>query len=201
MTITEYTHDLDKFQKNLSEVIFKMVAAYAGTDIRAEVENRVEQTQTNANGGKFSRYSTKPMLTNGNTVKSKRVWQSMAGSKEKRRQLNWVTLKKGGKNVHLFELPGGYAELRRLEGFSNPNKSFEFTGVMWDQFNVIQQQVSPTGFLVRMGGANEYSQNLINIHSENEGVAIIGMTQHEQELLHKNVDIWIEKFANECKIA
>jgi hypothetical protein len=201
MTITEYTHNLEKFQKNLSRAIFKKVAEYASADLRGQIENRVEQTQTNANGGKFSRYSSSPMLTSGNTVKSKRVWQKMASTKDARKNLSWVTLKKGGKNVHLFELPGGYAELRRLEGFSNPNKSFEFTGVMWDQFNVISKQSSQNGFLIRMGGQTKYSQDLINIHSEKESIAIIGMTQKEQELLHKNVDIWIEQFANECKVA
>jgi hypothetical protein len=201
MTITEYNKNLENFRKSFKGFMMKKVAAYAGADIRAQIENRVEQTQTDAHGGKFSKYSTEPMLTSGNTTKSKRVWTELADSKKKRKELSWVTLKKGGKNVHLFELPGGYAELRRLEGFSNANKSFEFTGIMWDQFDIVDAQIKNDGFLIRMGGVTDYSQNLINIHSEKEGIAIIDMSLKEQQDINKRVDEWILEFAKMNKIA
>jgi hypothetical protein len=200
MTITEYNKRLDNFSKNLPNAIFKKIAEYAKSVIKGQVENRVEQTQTNSKGGKFSKYSTEPMLTSGNTLKSKNVWRKMAGSKSKRRELNWVTLKKKGKNIHLFEIPGGYAELRRLEGFTNPNKSFEFTGVMWDQFDILRSQsrIFKDGFLVRMGGTTEYSRELITKHSRDEGIDIIDMSKEEQKKLHQWVDKWI---LEECKKA
>jgi hypothetical protein len=193
MTTTEYIKKLEDFKKDLPKAIFSKLTAWAWSDIRGMVENRVEQTQTNARGGKFSKYSTRPMLTSGNTKKSANVWRKMAGSKEKRKELNWVTLKKKGKNIHLFELPGGYAELRRLENFTNVNKSFEFTGAMWDQWGPLMSQckVYPDGFLVRMGGMTEYSQELINKHSQDEGIDIIDMSNEEIKTLCQNVDIWI----------
>lgn len=198
MTIQEYNDRLEKFKNKLATFIFKKVAAYAGADLTAQIENRVQQTQKKAKGGKFSTYSTRPMLTSGTTKKSQRVWRTMAGSKEKRKHLDWVTIKKAGKNVHLFELPGGYAEMRRLEGFSNKHKSFEFTGAMWDKFGVTSLKTRKTGFTIKLGGTTGYSQDLINIHSKREGIDIIDVSNKEQEFLSKNVDKWVLECAKQC---
>ena len=55
----------------------------------------------------------------------------MPGSKQKRRELKWVTLQRGGRNIKLFELPGGYKEFRDIHGRQTDHVDFTFTGKMW----------------------------------------------------------------------
>jgi DNA-dependent RNA polymerase auxiliary subunit epsilon len=58
-TIAEYNRRLEKFRNSLSGYIMSKVAAYAGATIRAQVENRAEQTQKNYKNEFFSLYSPK----------------------------------------------------------------------------------------------------------------------------------------------
>jgi hypothetical protein len=56
-TIAEYNRRIQAFNNGLSSYIFQKVAEYAGTAIRGQVENRVEQTQKNYKNDFFSVYS------------------------------------------------------------------------------------------------------------------------------------------------
>jgi hypothetical protein len=211
-TIAEYNQKLGKFYTGLSVKIFEKCAEYAGADLRAQITNRVIMTQTNTNEESFSAYSTNPILTSGHYIRDKKTKTDEVSSlwdRDKVRKLKkgyvltghpkedfkWVTIK--GK--HLFEVPGGYAELRSLfDRSSNTNKSFDFSGQTWKEFNVTKKSVSKNGFKIRMGGTTKLSQNLINWNSEREGVAIIDPTQKEVDALCKRVDEWVLQFAKEC---
>ena len=77
------------------------------------IKERVVNTGINAEGTPFSPYSTKPMLANcSSKYMSAAVCNQLAGSKEKRKELKWVTVK----NAKLFEIDGGYKEFRELHG-------------------------------------------------------------------------------------
>lgn len=197
MTLDETVRRLTEFRKNLQANLVRDLGKIVGVDIVSEIEMRVRDTQKNWREQNFSRYSTKPMLTSGTTSKSRRVWQAKAGSKAKRRALDWVTIKKGGRNIHLFELKGGYVELRRLEGFSNSHKSFEFTGEMWRKFGVKNTKVLDGKIIFVLGGKTTAAQDKIDWNSERERINIIqpsgGEINYLQEKINRLIPSYLAK--------
>ena len=177
-------------QNDLPIFIQKIIAHNAV----AMIHNRVVQKQRNYLGGTFSGYSTRPMLTTGVTEKSSRVRRALASSKSARRNLKWVTVKTGGKNVALFELPGGYAQMRRLEGFGNRNKSFEFTGQMWRSFGVKRVRRGNSEVVITLGGKTLESQKRIDYNSRREGISIVNISDKELKQLAKMVDKELQRY-------
>ena len=170
-------------------------------DAVAMIHNRVVRQQKNYLGGQFSAYSKRPMLTSGVTEKSKRVYRQVAGSKSKRRELDWVAIKRQGKNIHLFELKGGYAELRRIEGFSNSRKSFEFTGQMWRGFGVKKTVTTGNRIIITLGGRNIRSQKLIDANSAREGVSIVNISDSELKKLAEMIDKEIARYVRKVGLS
>ena len=196
MTVKEFDAKLKRAERDIPAKIFGIVRDYAGVTLRAEISNRVVMSQKKAAGGTFSRYSSKPILSSGETERGKQVWRKLASSKKKRRNLRWVTLKKGGKNIRLFEVAGGYAEIRRIHGFTNANKSFEFTGEMWKKFGVKYAKKSPGGFRIRLAGLTTAAQKKIDANSEREGANIIDISPEEEKELARYIDTWLQKEIN-----
>lgn len=194
MNIDQATKEIDKLKTKLRTELAKDIVNIISQDIVSMIENRVRDKGKDANGASFGPYSRKPMLTSGTTLKSRRVWRAMAGTKKKRNSLNWVTIKKGGKNIHLFELKGGYAQLRKLEGFTNKSKSFEFTGEMWRKFGVVRVSATSRGVTVTIGGKTTASQDKIDWNSEREGRSIIDISKQELKYLEDKVDKFIQGY-------
>jgi len=191
-------NNLDKLiRKELPLFIQQRIAQNAV----AMIHNRVIGTQKNYMGGSFSGYSTRPMLTTGVTEKSARIRRSVAGSKNARRGLDWVTIKAGGKNVALFELKGGYAQMRRLEGFSNRAKSFEFTGQMWRGFGVKRTRRTDKEIIITLGGKNLEAQKKIDENSKREGISIINISDKELKELAKMVDKELQRYVGKVGLS
>ena len=165
------------------------------------IEQRVQNTGRNHLGNPFKPYSTRPMLTSGTTAKSKAVWNKMAGSKAKRRELDWVTIKRRGKNIRLFELKGGYKQMRRLEGLQTGHKDFWFTTQMWRGFGVKRVLKGKDKMIITIGGKNGESQNKIDRNSDREGVNIIDISDQELKLLAKQIDQQIQKYINKVGLS
>jgi len=201
MTIEEFNKRLSKFEKDvIKKLPDQFIKAKAGFDVAATVSERVVQKSVSGDGSHFSAYSTRPMLTSGTTAKSKRVWNEKAGTKEKRSKLRWATIKSGGKNVHLFELSGGYAEMRRLEGFSNRYKNFWFTTEMWRMFGLKQATKSTQGFKLVFGGKNADAQKKMDENSAREGKNILDMTSGEVQQISDRTSVWVDKMLKNNKI-
>lgn len=166
-----------------------------------KITTRVIERQKNYLGGSFSAYSKKPILTSGKTEKSGRVGRALASSKAKRRELDWVTIRSGGKNVHLFVLPGGYAQLRRIEGFSNPRKSFEFTTQMWRGFGVKRTRKTQNEIIITLGGKNLESQKKIDINSRREGISIINISDKELKELAVMAEKELQRYVNKVGLS
>lgn len=196
MTPEEAEKALVKIEKDIPEKVFGIVQKYAGLTLVSDISNRVVMRQRNARGARFSRYSDKPILSSGTTERGTHVWRALASTKSKRRDLDWVTIKKGGRNIHLFVVPGGYAEIRRLSGFTNRRKSFEWTGEMWKKFGVRKSQRRPTGFTIRLAGLTPEAQRKLDANSEREGINIIDITPREERELAGYVDRWLQKEIN-----
>lgn len=188
MTVKEFEKKSKDLERAITTRMYDIVAAYAGLTMVSQISNRVIDTQTNAKESKFSRYSDKPVLSSGTTDRGKHVWNALASSKTKRRQLEWVTY-----NGHrLFVVPGGYAEIRRLSGELNTNKNFFWTGEMWKKFGIVKKQRTKSGFRIRLGGRSLASQDKINWNSEREGINIIDVTPEEEKELIGYIDTWID---------
>lgn len=191
-------NDLERvIKKELPLFIQQRIAANAVAMIHDRVVNR----QKNYLGGSFSAYSTKPILTTGVTAKSGTIRRKLAGSKSARRKLDWVTIKAAGKNVSLFELKGGYAQMRRLEGFSNRAKSFEFTTQMWRGFGVKRKQVTQNEIIITLGGKNLESQKKIDVNSRREGINIINISDRELKELAKMVDKELQRYVGKVGLS
>lgn len=201
MKVDEAAERFGRLSKMIQRELPVFIQEVIAMNAVSKIHNRVVMTQKNFMGGSFSAYSRKPMLTSGQTEKSKRVWRAMASSKAKRRQLDWVTIRSGGRNVHLFELPGGYAQLRQLEGYSNTRKSFEFTTQMWRGFGVKRIKKSTNEITVTLGGRNIESQNKIDWNSQREGVNIVNISDKELRELAGMVDEEIQRYVNKLGLA
>ena len=100
------------------------------------LKDRIIKTGQNAEGEQFDPYSTTPMLANCSSM-TQSACNKKTGSKEKRKELKWVTLKRGTKNIRLFELAGGYKEFRELHGRQTGFVDFAFSGRMWADVQVV----------------------------------------------------------------
>jgi hypothetical protein len=200
MTIDETIKHFKEFETFMRRDLPNELTKIAAHNTVAQIHTRVIDKQVNAKGQRFGRYSTRPTLSSGTTEKSKRVFNALAGSKKKRSELDWVTIKRKGKNVHLFVVKGGYQEIREIEGFSNEYKSFEFTTEMWRGFGVKRTEKSSGRFTVVLGGKNSESQNKIDWNSEREGVDIIDASRQEQNFIKKQVEIEIDKYLKRAKL-
>jgi len=141
-----------------------------GSDANYYIRNRVTKTGTDAEGTKYRPYSTNPMLAgcSGFLNKSK----CPAVSKGKRREMKWVTIERGGKNVHLYEIPGGYAEFRRLNNLQSGFVDFAFSNRMWNNIKVIDDRMS-----ARQG------QVVIKATTEDDAKKLEGNTKRRTDIL------------------
>jgi len=200
MNIQETIKQIDKLKQKVKTDLVAQLSQIIVQDIVSVIQKRVRDNGKDSTGASFGKYSTTTMLTSGTTLKSRRVWRAVAASKKKRKNLNWVTIKKGGKNIRLFELKGGYAELRRLEGFSNAVKSFEFTGEMWRKFGIVRTTVTGNGIIFTLGGRTDASQNKIDRNSEREGRSIIDISQSELTFLQTQIDKILQGYVVNVKL-
>jgi len=188
---------LDMINRDLP-VYIKETTAH---DASAAVALRVQQTGKNYLGNSFKPYSTKPILTSGTTSKGKNVWRAMGSAETRKRGLNWVTIKRQGKNIHLFELKGGYKQLRRLDGLQTAHKDFTYSSIMWNSYGVKRTVNSKGEVVVTIGGKTQDSQDRINWNSKREGVEIINISDQELKKLAKNIDKQIQKYINKVGLS
>ena len=201
MTPDEAAKKTDQLQKLIKRELPLFIQQRIAQNAISKIVERVVGRQKNFMGGSFSAYSTRPILTTGVTERGSRVRRAVAGSKSARRDLDWVTIKSGGKNVTLFELPGGYAQIRRLSGFGNRNKSFEFTGQMWRGFGVKRVRKTSKEIIITLGGKNLEAQKKIDANSQREGISIINISDKELKELAVMVDKELQRYVNKVGLA
>jgi len=135
MDIPEYNKRINGVVKDLQSGAHAEVMVKLAIEAVRLIKIRVQETGVNAKGQKFKPYSTKPMLANCSTMILS-ACSKIAGSKAKRKELDWVTIK-GHK---LFEIPGGYKQYRELMGRQTNYVDFSVTNNMWNDINVISKQ-------------------------------------------------------------
>lgn len=118
------------------------------------MRQRVQETGINAEGNKYAPYSKKPMFANCKSMTTS-ACARIAGSKQKRKELKWVTLKRGGKNIKLFEIKGGYNEFRQLHGRQTDHTDFTFYGKMWGSMKIISNPAEHQSGIVTIGPSTD----------------------------------------------
>jgi len=176
----EITEDMkaEEAIKHMDQIIaesvneFGMVMLQVAQSANTLMKQRIVETGMDAEGKPFAPYSTKPMLTNCKSkYMSVAVCNQLAGSKEKRKELKWVTVK----NAKLFEIDGGYKEFRELHGRRTDIVDFNWTGEMWANVQVTSSEDEHRTGLAR-----------ISTLSETENAKLAGNTDRKGEILMLN---------------
>lgn len=140
-SVDEYLKALNKrlAQIGKSEKDFALIIS----DTHAGIVQRVFGEGKNEKEAKIGSYSTKPTLAGATSFNTKSGANKIAGSKSKRAKLKWVTVKSGGKNVSLFEVPGGYKQIRQLDGRQTSFVDLTRSGELKNDFSNSLQRQSP----------------------------------------------------------
>lgn len=179
MTPQQASAGMQRFVNYVQSQFERDILVVGSMALSAAIRNRVEQTGIAADGSKFTPYSTKPMLAGAKTFTGVTAFNRIAGTKEKRAALEWVTVSRGGTTYRLFVIPNGYKQVRELEGRQVAHKSFNRTGFMWQGFGIKGAQNKR----VVIGGKSQDSQNKINWNSAREKQNIIEASDRETEVL------------------
>lgn len=152
----------------------------------AMIKKRVIERGENAQGEQYDPYSTTPMLTNCSQM-TQAACQKKIGSKAKRKELKWVTLKRGGKSVRLFELAGGYKEFRELHGRQTGFVDFAFSGKMWANINVVSGDDEHKVGRARISTLSEEEMKKLAGNTERKG-EILNLSQEETYTLARYIE-------------
>ena len=182
MTIEELDNRFDKIieETNALGTIMVQIASSALTMVR----DRVIETGENAEGSKYDPYSTTPMLANCSSM-NVAACGTVAGSKEKRKDLKWVTIKRGGRNIKLFEIPGGYKQFRELHGKQTGFVDFSFSGRMWANIQIVSDNSEHNSGVARISAASEENQKKLAGNTKKRG-PILKLSQSEISTLGKD---------------
>ena len=149
-----------------------------GSSATAMIQSRVQKGQR-ADGGTFKPYSIKPTLVGSSSFVTKGAAEKVFGSKQKRKDADWVSIYNGGKLNRLMVLPGGYAQIRDLEGRQTLHKDFERTSAMWKSTGVMRQWE----YNVSVGGRNEDAIMKLEENAANEGISLLQLSPGEEQEL------------------
>lgn len=189
--------------KNMDQIITQTVGEFGIVMLQvAETANtllkkRIVETGYNAEGAKFDPYSTKPMLTNRSAMTGA-VYSQVAGSKEKRKDLKWVTLQRGGKSTRLFELAGGYKEFRDLHGRQTGFVDFAFSGRMWSSVQVVSSEAEHQKGLARISTLSDEEMKKLEGNTERKGT-ILDLNDEEVAQISKIMEDWLVQKWNTLK--
>lgn len=111
-----------------------------------------------------------------------------ANSAFSKKGLEWRTV--GGH--HLAILPGGYKELRQVEGSQVDHKSFLRTGEMWLSIRTLgTSQAGQMRFITTIGSQVALSNKKLEGNEDREGKEILGITSQEEKQLTEILDKYI----------
>lgn len=180
MTLDEYNREFNDAVKDIENSIAKNMV-YLGQDALAAIKERVIQEGVNAEGQKFTPYSTRPTLTNCSAMTTA-ACSRIAGSKKKRKELSWVTLERSGRKIRLFVLPGGYKQFRELHGRQTDHVSFYFNGRMWSNIGIVSNQGDHQNGTVILAAKTEEDARKLEGNTKRKG-DILDLSLEEQNRL------------------
>lgn len=124
------------------------------------------------------------------------VCNQLTGSKEKRKDLKWVTIKKADKAARLFELDGGYKEFRDLHGRRTDIVDFNFSGEMWANIQVVSSDAEHEQGHARISTLSDEENKKLAGNTERKG-EILMLSNGEVEQVSKILEDWLVAKWNE----
>lgn len=179
------------------------IMAKIGEDAYIKIRDRVIKTGINAKGAKFKPYSTKSMLIGAKSFRNEKYANQFLGSKQKRSQFDWKTLKGSsgfaaylaassgesrGEGVRLAVLPGGYAQLRRMQGMQADHVDFMVNGRMWSNISLISSTADHSQGIAIIGAKEEKEKQKLAGNTARKG-DILDLSKKEIDELIKDYEL------------
>jgi hypothetical protein len=160
----------------------------------AFIRKRIQGSGKGADDAPFKPYSSKPSLVGASSFRTKGNAQAYFGSKEKRKAMEWRTVK----GNHLSILPGGYKALRVLDGQQAAFKDFTRTVEMWDSIHIMGTKGGNGKFTTTIGTTNELSNKKLEGNVKREGKEILDVSAKEKQMLQEMLDKFVTKIVDKA---
>ena len=157
-------------------------------------KQRVQETGKNPKGESYGKYSTKPMLS-GSKSMTKSAFNSIAGSKKKRAELDWVKIK----GHSLFVIPGGYKEFRELHGRQTGFVDFTLSGRMWNSVKLVSDRAELNSGVAVIRATEDLQKKKLAGNTERKG-EILGLSKIEEQRLSEIYEVWVESGLRKNKL-
>lgn len=176
MTLEDYFKGV---QTKLRGELDTFLNVQIGAGALAMIDRRVRQKGEKSEGGQFKPYSSKPTLIGASSFTSKTHSDKVFG-KEKNKALDWVTYR-GHK---LAVMPGGYKQIREVEGRQTDHKDFERTSALWQSIHVIgTKETAPGRYQTSVGTENPASINKMQGIIDREASELLSLSDSEAQNL------------------
>jgi len=216
ITFLQLSKNLEGFAGYLEGPEHGNIMVQMASEALALNKMRVQEKGEGSNGEKYKPYSKKPMLS-GSKNMTKSAFNSIAGSKKKRAELDWVTIggsgfssylaasagtggpsNTGGK--HLFVIPGGYKQFRELHGRQTGFVDFTLSGRMWNNVKLVSERSELNSGVAVIKATEEIQKKKLAGNTERRG-EILGLSKKEEERLSDIYSVWVEGALKKYKLA
>jgi hypothetical protein len=207
ISILELNKNLQGVLNDLAGGAQQVIMAKIAEDANVLFKKRIVETGKDAKGKSFPPYSTSPMLAGRKSFKTDAAFNKIAGSKDKRRDLKWVTIggssgfssflsvsagtstgmANEGKGVRLFEIPGGYKEFRELHDRQTRFVDFSFSNDMWNDVKVKSNKQEGKNQVAIIGATAEKQIKKLEGNTKRKG-EIMALSQSEEMILAKEYE-------------
>ena len=190
MTVAQLNNKLENIIKEIRTDSSIMVAI--GMDATAMIKRRVQETGKNADGQKYEGYSTRPMLIGKKSFYKTTTADAVFGSKEKRKELKWVTIG----DHHLAVLPGGYKKLRELQGYRTDIVNFTISERMWQDIGIVSNNGDHSSGVVIIGAKTQENKEKLSGNTKRKG-DILDLSDSEIQQLKNDYKVKMIKIFRE----
>lgn len=187
MNLNDYSASIKRLRGSLEREFPSFLEFIVAKDSIALIRKRFRETGLGADGLPFKPYSTKSTLIGAKSFTGKGFAESVLGTREKRRELQWRKVK--GHNLAI--LPGGYAQIRKIEGRQIDHKDFERTSEMWKSIRALRSFKTDIGYAVEIGSEVPLSNKKLEGHLAREGKPILALSKEEEAQVSKTIEDFI----------
>lgn len=174
-SLKAYINELEKDIKGLPKAVDESMRVAVRVSHNDTVVRIFERGQATS-GAQIGQYSTKPTLVGSSSFKTKGAANKIFGSTAKRAAQEWRRV--GGHNLVL--LPGGYKEIRRLEGLETGFVNLRWTNNLQSDFRASIQKRKPTQYVT--GTNRDDNAEKIGHLEDHFGKEIFAPTEQESDI-------------------
>jgi len=185
ITFLQLSKELEAFAGYLEGPEHGNIMVKMASEALALNKQRVQQSGKNPKGESYDKYSTKPMLS-GSKNMTTGAFNSIAGSKKKRAELDWKTVK----GHPLFVIPGGYKQFRELHGRQTGFVDFTLSGRMWNNIKLVSDRAELNSGVAVIKATEDLQKKKLSGNTERRG-EILGLSKAEVQRLIELYEVWI----------